>query len=98
MKYSHREIPPYKFDPDEHVVDVCVTGADGPSAAVAHASTCVSSVKKQTTITSFFKRVTFAVVLKLYPGFVRVLFACQGLKGVQILAKRPGGVTNLGGG
>ena len=53
----HSVLADYKFDPDEHVVDVCVTGVDGaagaPSAAVAHAS--VSTVKKQTTITSFFK-------------------------------------------
>ena len=46
---------------------------------------CLSScfecqVKKQTTITSFFKRVTFVVVLKLYPGFVRVPFPYTWLK------------------
>ena len=56
---SLRSLPEYKFDPDEHVTDVCVTGADGagaaPSAAVAHASSSVSNVKKQTTITAFFK-------------------------------------------
>ena len=46
-------------DPDEAFVDVCVTGADGagaaPSAAVAHACSSVSNVKKQTTITAFFE-------------------------------------------
>ena len=51
--------PDYKFDPDEAFADVCVTGADGagaaPSATVAHASSSVSNVKRQTTITAFFK-------------------------------------------
>ena len=54
-----RSLPGYKLDHDEHVIDVCVTGADGaraaPSAAVAHASNSVSNVKKQCTITAFFK-------------------------------------------
>ena len=48
-----------------------------------------SNVKKQTTVASFFKWVAFAVVWKLYPGFVRVPFACTWLTGVQILTKRP---------
>ena len=56
---SLRSLPDYKFDPDEAFADVCVTGADGaaaaPSAAVAHASSSVSNVKRQTTITAFFK-------------------------------------------
>ena len=56
---SLRPLPDYKFDPDEAFADVCVTGADGagaaPSAAVAHASSSVSNVKRQTTITAFFK-------------------------------------------
>ena len=56
---SLRSLPEYKFDLDEDVIDVCVTGADGagaaPSTAVAHASGSVSNVKKQTTITAFFK-------------------------------------------
>ena len=60
----------------------------------AHASSGVSHVKKQTTITSFFKGVTFAVVWKPYSGFVYVPFACMWLKGVHILAKRP---VRLGG-
>ena len=73
---------------NQHVVDVCVAGADGagaaPSAAVAHASTSVSNAKKQTTITA----------LKLYAGFVRLPFACMWPKGEQILAKR---LLSLGG-
>ena len=56
---SLRSLPDYKFDPDEAFADVCVTGADGagaaPSAAVAHASSSVSNVKRQTTTTAFFK-------------------------------------------
>ena len=56
---SLRSLPNYKFDPDEAFVDVCLTGADGagaaPSAAVAHVCSSVSNVKKQTTITAFFK-------------------------------------------
>ena len=92
----HSVLLHYKFDPNEHVGDVCVTGVDGattaPSAAVAHASTSVSTVKKQTTITSFFKSVTSAVQLKLCPGFVHVSFACRGLKRVQILQNAQRGV------
>ena len=56
---SLRSLPDHKFDPDEAFADVCVTGADGaraaPSAAVAHASSSVSNVKRQNTITAFFK-------------------------------------------
>ena len=56
---SLRSLPDYTFDPDEAFADVCVTGADGagaaPSADVAHASSSVSNVKRQTTITAFFK-------------------------------------------
>ena len=56
---SLRSLPDYKFDPDEAFADACVTGADGagaaPSAAVSHASSSVSNVKRQTTITTFFK-------------------------------------------
>ena len=37
---------------------------------------------------------TIAVVLRLYPVFVRVVFPCAGLKGVEILAKHP---ISLGG-
>ena len=85
-------------------MDVRVAGADGAgaasSAAVAHASTSVSNVKQPMAINAFFKRVTFAVALQLYPGFVRVRFACTWLKGVQILAKRPlrlGGYKGING-
>ena len=51
-------LPDYKFDPDEHFQDICVTGADGAgasSAAVALASASVGNVKKQTTIDSLSK-------------------------------------------
>ena len=54
-----RSLPDYKFDPEEHFEDVCVTGADGDnaasSAAVAHASASVSNTKRQLRLTSFFK-------------------------------------------
>ena len=54
-----RSLPDYKFVPDEHRQDVCVTGADGAgaesSAAVARTSASVGNVKKRTTIDSFFK-------------------------------------------
>ena len=53
-----RSLPNYTFGPDENFVDVRVRGADGAgaasSAAVAHASTSASNVKKRPTITLLF--------------------------------------------
>ena len=77
-----RSLLEHKFDPDEHVVDVCVTCANGAGAAlsatVAHTSTCASNVKKQTTITAFFMVVTFAVVLRLYPDLFMLRLLVEG--------------------
>ena len=58
-------------------------------AVLLDASASVSSVKKQTKLTSFFSFCTIAVVLELQPSFVHVPFACRWLRGVQILSKRP---------
>ena len=56
---SLRSLPDYKFDPEEHFDDGCVTGADGANAAcsavVAHASASVSNTKKELKLTAFFK-------------------------------------------
>ena len=58
MEHSD-SLPDYKFDPEEHFDDVCVTGGDGAnaacSAAVAHTSASVSNTKKQLRWTPFFK-------------------------------------------
>ena len=56
---SLRSLPNYKFDPDEHFENVCVTGADGAnaassSAAVAHPSAGVSHGRKQTKLPCLF--------------------------------------------
>ena len=64
------------------------------------------TVGKRPTVMMWTVAMTLMVVLRLYSGFVRVVFPCAGLKGVQILAKRPislggykywGGI-NIGGG
>ena len=78
---SLRSLPDYKFEPDEAFADVCVTGADGaaaaPSAAVAHASSSVSNVKRQTKNHRFLQVSYCVVVLRPCPESVRVSFACM---------------------